>query len=632
MSSRASDPDDEYPDLQVKIVPLGPSIVTPADALSHLVAKGNEFISEHLEWLAAREDAHPSSIPSSASTSTPTSQEIALITTPPLLSSSPFSLNNELEERQVPLVTCISQFCNCNPQVSAATISLASVQSIGFAASAEAFSSSILAVNSSLVSFSTQNAILLGNAASLTSALSAASSSLLLANSAAASVAGSASAAIAAISSSAASAEALVQQSASSAVGEALKSVSMESVSALALISSASAAIVSANAKATNLPSMSLSSPMAQALATISSSSLFPSASVMAEQASCNLTAMRMPTDFNISGTTFALILTFSVLGSSLVTAVTFWLVQRYRRRRIEERMRKEEWATDMGPLADGKIISLYGRHVEEASYEGEREGEVYSDDRRGTSTSDGWSFTRPYTSTSVPKSSAQHSLSMKSKSSASVSVSTGNRQRQSSTAPSYKTRGISTFVTIDGEIEDKGERGVEEEAKPRFKSWLSAMKLGELKRGSQERKKEREDGVRKEALRKAREGRERKERERQERERAALEEKRMAEARVKITNSEIYRTIEELQERGGEEEEVEEVDDFSLKGEERDSHNHGVIKVGLVKGRESIESEMKEKERLAEMRREVEKGDEREEEHEEWSDSVTVSDIGAAR
>jgi hypothetical protein len=220
----------------------------------------------------------------------------------------------------------------------------------------------------------------------------------------------------------------------------------------------------------------------------------------------------------------------------------------------------------------------------------------------------------------------------MKSKSSASVSVSTGNRQRQSSTAPSYKTRGISTFVTIDGEIEDKGERGVEEEAKPRFKSWLSAMKLGELKRGSQERKKEREDGVRKEALRKAREGRERKERERQERERAALEEKRMAEARVKITNSEIYRTIEELQERGGEEEEVEEVDDFSLKGEERDSHNHGVIKVGLVKGRESIESEMKEKERLAEMRREVEKGDDREEEHEEWSDSVTVSDIGAAR
>jgi hypothetical protein len=406
----------------------------------------------------------------------------------------------------------------------------------------------------------------------------------------------------------------------------------MESLSALALISSASAAVVSANAKATNLPSMSLSSPMAQALATISSSSPFPSASVMAEYASCNLTAMRMPTDFNISGTTFALILTFSVLGSSLVTAVTFWLVQRYRRRRIEDRMRKEEWATNMGPLADGKIISLYGRHVEEASYEGEREGEGYSDDRRGTSASDGWSCTRPYTSTSIPKSSAQHSLSMKSKSSASVSLSTGNRQRQSSTAPSYKTRGVSTFVTIDGEIEDKGERGVEEEAKPRFKSWLSAMKLGELKRGSQERKKEREDGVRKEALRKAREGRERKERERQERERAALVEKRTAEARMKIiTNSEIYRTIEELQERGGEEEELEEV--FSLKGEERDSHNHGVIKVGLVKGRESIESEMKEKERLAEMkRREVEKGDDREEEDDEWSDSVTVSDIGAAR
>jgi len=173
----------------VEVQHLGAVILAPADILQNLVKKSNDFISSHRHWLAdfphgphAEEQPEPTHTSSLSTFTPPTSTSphpfYALMTKPPSLPPSLGLRNPE------PQLDCISQFCDCTPQVTAAqasqaSIFSASVASISSSAAAQLAnaSSSLLLANNQIGLFTASIGFLSGgNAAAISSASAAAAS------------------------------------------------------------------------------------------------------------------------------------------------------------------------------------------------------------------------------------------------------------------------------------------------------------------------------------------------------------------------------------------------------------------------------------------------------------------------
>jgi len=175
---------------EVQVQSLGPAILTPAQEIGNIVARGNEIVTENREWLAKFPQ-----LEAVASTSQPSS---SIITPPPSL--------NHRAAFPVPMPQLVpSQLCDCNPQISAVSISfLASfsrlLSTAGQSALAAAQSvASVLSVEQSISS-----AALISEGIARSSAFAASVSAALSASSAIQSAINSANSAVAAAQQSAA--------------------------------------------------------------------------------------------------------------------------------------------------------------------------------------------------------------------------------------------------------------------------------------------------------------------------------------------------------------------------------------------------------------------------------------------
>lgn len=230
----------------VEVQEHGPAILSPAAILQNLVEKSNEFISEHRNWLARfpqRNDEATSRALSTVTPPTSTNPTQALITPPP-----------SLELRAPQFLNCVSQLCDCTPQVTAATASLGSILSASIIRLQSNFAnaSSLAAANSmSLDSAKLQLAGFLGGTQAAASSAAAIASSAAL-------VQASANAAVSAAQTSAALQISAVQSAAQISVGSAVAAASAaqliaSSANSLVLIaqsSASSAAIAAAVASA----------------------------------------------------------------------------------------------------------------------------------------------------------------------------------------------------------------------------------------------------------------------------------------------------------------------------------------------------------------------------------------------
>jgi len=189
-------------DPEIEVQSLGPAILTPVQEIGNIVARGNEIVADHREWLAKFPQL--GGIPSISQPSS------SLITLPPSLKHrAAFPAPNT---QLVP-----SQLCDCNPQISAVSASLlASFSQISSAAGLSAAESVASAVS---VEQSISSAALISDGIARSSASAASFSVALSASSAIQSAINSANSAVAAAQASAASAVASANSLAEDAKG-----------------------------------------------------------------------------------------------------------------------------------------------------------------------------------------------------------------------------------------------------------------------------------------------------------------------------------------------------------------------------------------------------------------------------
>ncbi|KAH6662564.1 hypothetical protein B0J14DRAFT_286009 [Halenospora varia] len=286
------------------------NIIVDGQKIETLVDRANEQLLEHRDWLATNlprltddddiNDTLPSSIlPTPSSSSIPLDP---LITPPPSLES--------LAKRQI---------LDCNSSVQSAVSS--ALQSASFQASIEI--SGIQAAASRSVLAAQQSA-----SASIASVQSSANAALISASNSAQDQ----------IASAQASANGLVA-SVSTSANAAIASAS----SALASVQvSASAAVSSANLVASN----------AQATATFAISQAQASISNANSAAATSIQNTKIEAQSNLR---FALVITFSILGSSLLSILIYYLCTRRERRKRQERM-VEEVGEKIANEVEGRI------------------------------------------------------------------------------------------------------------------------------------------------------------------------------------------------------------------------------------------------------------------------------------
>ncbi|KAK2625487.1 hypothetical protein QTJ16_004799 [Diplocarpon rosae] len=306
MSILPDEPDDgsASPSDRQSAIPAAIQL-TPAQAIGNIVSRTNELILDHREWLA--------NLPlrNQASTSiTHTRPSSSLITPPPsfdrrIVGPSPLPDPPGLRSQCSSLVASAS---------AAATVSLASASSTA-AASIASLQAALSAANVSLSSVKASAAQALGSASQqVQAALQSASvqSQSVLA------VQSSANLAIASVRMSADQDVARVQSTASASILSANNALTAVQASASQAVASANSAASQARATATDA--------LSQAQATISA---------IASQASATIAASRISV---MDTTKFILGVTFSILGSSLLTILVFYLIIRYRRSRLQKK------------------------------------------------------------------------------------------------------------------------------------------------------------------------------------------------------------------------------------------------------------------------------------------------------
>lgn len=185
---------------EIRVQSLGPAILTPAQEIGNIVAKGNEIVADHREWLAkfpqleGQVDLQPIAIlPSTSRTSSG-------ITTPPPSLELRAAFPAPMPQQLVP-----SALCDCNPQISAVSASfLASLSRIFITAgqSAQLVAQSVAVALS--IEQSASSAALMSEGLARSSASAASVSAALSASSAIQSAINSANSAIAAAQASAA--------------------------------------------------------------------------------------------------------------------------------------------------------------------------------------------------------------------------------------------------------------------------------------------------------------------------------------------------------------------------------------------------------------------------------------------
>ncbi|KAL2063782.1 hypothetical protein VTL71DRAFT_5587 [Oculimacula yallundae] len=280
-----------------------PAILFPAEVIGNIVSRANELITGHREWLSnlpvQKEEAkrQMAAVPPVRPPAPPAGGIVVSSTRPPT-TSNPGPLTTLFPLPGPPLQGPPLQ----GPAAASASItSLQSALSSANGALARATQSASLAL-------ATQSA-------SLQAALSSAS----IQSQSALAASQSANVAIASAQSSATQAIAAVQSSASASILLANNALSSAQFSASAAVSSANSLASVAQASAT--------SAIAQAQSSISA---------VASQASSAIAASRISA---MNRTTFVLVITFSIIGSSLITALIFFLIIRFRRNRRSKRL-----------------------------------------------------------------------------------------------------------------------------------------------------------------------------------------------------------------------------------------------------------------------------------------------------
>lgn len=263
---------------------------------------------------------------------------------------------------------------------------------------------------------------------------------------------------------------------------------------------------------------------LAQALSTISAVNVQASASIV----SARIEAM--------SATKFALIVTFSILGSSVVSILAFYLILRYRKARMiaREHRQHEQYTDDYysKSMSDRSRSrrSSYDNYSRSGSRSrksiGNRTDRSQSRPRKST----GSRSDREWDDKQFEDLALDVPLPIREKTKEDYKVS----DRPSTPPPLERTN----TLIYDPASPDKP---------PRFRSWLtqsvrSVSPFGDMIRNSKEikaaKKKEEDDEIRKMAIRKAREGEERKEAERKKRE---SDERRL---RARVENEEVVRKV----------------------------------------------------------------------------------------
>ncbi|KAH7336628.1 hypothetical protein BKA65DRAFT_37492 [Rhexocercosporidium sp. MPI-PUGE-AT-0058] len=282
-----------------------PEVLPPAEVIENIVSRANDLISDHRKWLAnlpfQKEEVKRQIVASpQPDLSTLISPLIGKIAGP-----SPLPLPGAIRVLPPPKPLPVpSQVITSQAEASAvASASIASLQS------------ALNSANSALASGRQSASIALGIAsASLQAALNSAS----IQSQSALAATQSASLAISSAQSSADQAVADAQSTASASVLSANNEL-------LSVQASASMAVQRANVLASGAQETATNA-IAQAQATISA---------VASQASAAIAASRLSA---MNRTTFVLVVTFSVLGSSLITILLFYLIVRYRRNRRIQR------------------------------------------------------------------------------------------------------------------------------------------------------------------------------------------------------------------------------------------------------------------------------------------------------
>lgn len=268
----------------------------------------------------------------------------------------------------------------------------------------------------------------------------------------------------------------------------------------------------------------------AKATATLALAQALASVSSVNVQASSAIQGARIEA---MSARRFALILTFSILGSSLVSILGYFLLSRYRKAR--NAAREPEELGQQGELWHHKALS-------ESAYNGDGGRSEYSG-RKSNSTTRSLSRSRQRYSTKLP-----HDFST------------------TLPMPFVTEKPLLSPIILEASppspaLSRKNTLGydpAEPLAPPKFRSWLSARMSFADFRSSKEvkaaKRKEEEDRIRKAAIRKAREGEERREGERaREEERRRVERKRVSDerrVRARLENEEVVRKVSSRRER----------------------------------------------------------------------------------
>ncbi|CAL3972309.1 hypothetical protein PZA11_004543 [Diplocarpon coronariae] len=310
MSTLFDDPDDGPASPshgQSKI--LAATQLSPAQAIGDIVSRTNELILDHREWLA--------NLPlrNQASTSlTPTRPSSSLITPPPSFNRRIAGPSPLPDPRGLPS-DCSSFVASASAAASAqCVVSLGSASNIA-AASIASLQAALSAANASLNSVKASAAQALGSASQQ---VQAAQESASVQSQSVLAVQSSANLAIASVRTSADQDIARVQSTASASILSANNALTAVQASASQAVASANIAASQARATATDA--------ISQAQATISA---------IASQASATIAASRISV---MDSTKFILGVTFSVLGSSLLTILVFYIIIRYRRSRLQRK------------------------------------------------------------------------------------------------------------------------------------------------------------------------------------------------------------------------------------------------------------------------------------------------------
>ncbi|KAG4427357.1 hypothetical protein IFR05_017160 [Cadophora sp. M221] len=358
MSLLSGEPEDGS-DASPYVNSAGPAILLPAEAIGNIVSRANNLISDHRDWLAnlplQKEEAKRQifAVPQSSLSAPISSLNDRIAGPSPLPSPEAIGIFPPANSF---LTTLSSGLATSSPsQVTASQAQASAVASASIASLQSALNSANIALASARQSAS----IALATASA---SLQAALNNAAIQSQSALAATQSASLAIASAQTSASQAVVAAQSTASSSVFSANNALFSVQASASMAVQRANLLASGAQATATNA--------IAQAQATISA---------VASQASAAIAASRISA---MNRTTFVLALTFSILGSSLLTILLFYLIIRYRRNRriqkqdeLKSRIRRKRHESDE---SEGPSLSEFPLPINRTQW-----SRVNSEDRR---------------------------------------------------------------------------------------------------------------------------------------------------------------------------------------------------------------------------------------------------------